>query len=390
MRQQQSFRHATLFLLCCVFLTKLGFSDESRLKTGKALEKNLSANIEWDSVQAPLGDQLRNLQQQAEVAILLDRRIDPTQLITVKTESAPRVQVLNRISGTISEGAFCVTEHFAFVGRGDAVHRLPILIARNNDLANSLRKNTNAKVSRSLTVSLDPSWEFLDEPRLILQRLAKSAGLTIANVEAVPHDVWAERRLPKMTFVEASTMILNQFDLTLKFATDRPEVTIVAIDPLESFEHRYVVGSSLKSAITAAWQSRAPDVPVKWVGSNAIATTTLQQHALLNGILSDLQHADPDTGSTVKPTVKSIRSTNYQLKAERATLGELVNYFRTNKVPIDVADADSAETKRLLLEVVRLDTIAEPLPGTKFFPLIFGKHFSKVEVRDDRVILSRE
>jgi hypothetical protein len=169
------FCQAMAFLLFCLLLPITVQSDEIRLKAGKALDKAMATNVDWDSVGAPLGDQLRILQQQAEVAVVLDRRIDPTQLVTVKTESAPRVQVLKQISGTISEGAFCFTEHFVFVGQTDAVHRLPILIARNNELANSLRKKTNAAAARSLTVSLDPSSEFLEEPRLILRRLSKTS-----------------------------------------------------------------------------------------------------------------------------------------------------------------------------------------------------------------------
>ena len=145
----------------------------------------------------------------------------------------------------------------------------------------------------------------------------------------------------------------------------------------------------LKSGVMNAWQDKAPGIDIKWTGSTAVVTTTLQQHAILNSILSDLQH--PVSSADSSPTrTGSIRNATYQLKAERATIGQLIDYFRSQKITIDVIDADSAETKALLTQFVQLDTITEKLSGTKFFPLIFGRHFAKVEVLDDRVILSRE
>ena len=86
----------------------------------------------------------------------------------------------------------------------------------------------------------------------------------------------------------------------------------------------------------------------------------------------------------------SLRTRGLQIKADRATIGQVVEFFRREKVAIEVIDENSPETQAILRETVQLDKISEKMPGSKLFPLIFGKHFKSVDVRDDRVVLSTE
>lgn len=379
-----------LFVLCVLLAEPAIANEPTGFKTGKALDSALAAKVSWSSVGVPLGDQLRDLQQQAEVVILRDRRIDPHQLITVETKSAARIQVLRKISASIPGGAFCLTEHLACVGPAESIYRLPILLDHNHQQLNSLRRKIDAAGFRQLTDKKAVFWEPLAEPRQILLDQFTRVGARVRNPEVVPHDVWAGGQLPDMTFVDLATIILNQFDLTLEFDSDSPELTIVPIDNTLRLEHRYSVSSKLKSRVVSAWNEKVPGIDIKWMGSTAVVTTTLSQHALLNSILSELQSSDSSAGSSSAVPAGFIRTTNYQLKAERATVGQLIDYFRSQNVPIEVIDEDSAETKALLTQLVQLDTIKESQPGTKFFPLIFGRHFSTVDVQNDRVILSRE
>jgi hypothetical protein len=83
-----------------------------------------------------------------------------------------------------------------------------------------------------------------------------------------------------------------------------------------------------------------------------------------------------------------LRTTNFTLRAERATIGDLIAYFRANKVVIEVTDEDQAATKSVMKELVQLSDITKKKTGAELFPLIFGRHFRKVEVLDDRVVLA--
>ena len=208
------------------------------------------------------------------------------------TEFVSRAQVLRQISATIPDGAFCLTENLACVGTAETVHRLPILLNQRTKEAESIRKKIGAGSFRGLTTRIDASWENLSEPRRILLDHATIAGMAITNPEAIPYDLWAAGQLPRMSFVELATVILNQFDLTFELAGDRSEMTVVPIDQNKRLEHRYLVGSRLKSAMTATWKQEVPDIEVHWAGPNATITTTLQQHAVLYALMQEEIYKD--------------------------------------------------------------------------------------------------
>ena len=377
-------------LTILVLLLVVPGDEQSSFNTGKELQTALATNISWFSIRAELNDQLRDLQAQTNVVILRDRRIDPHRPISVKTDFVSRVQVLKQISSAIPEGAYCVTENFACVGPVDATYRLPILLNHKADQVTSLRKKIDAAAFRRLTAKIDASWEQLSEPRQILLDHARTAGAVIKNPDAIPHDVLAEARLPRMSFAELTTVILNQFDLTFRLERDRVELTIIPVDPGEILEHRYVVGSKLKALVTTAWRQRAPDIEIKWTGSNATITTTLRQHALLNASLQEALNSISSSDGAATTPDGSIRTRNFQIKAERATIGQLIDFFRQEKIMIELIDNDSPEVRAILSQSVQLDKLAERQPGSELFPLIFGKYFKRVDVQDDRVVLSRE
>lgn len=370
-------------LIFCLVFTSI---QPTSFKFGKDLRAALAANVKWSSIGAELDNQLADLQLQSEVAILRDRRIDPHRVIQVETDFVPRVQVLKQISDKIPDSAICVCDSFIVLGPAMAVDRLPILLSRNAEQVNSLRQKIDSAAIRRLTIKVDVSWDELAEPRQILVDQATAADVVLLNPDAIPHDVWAACRMPKMSFIELATFVLNQFDLTIKVSDTAAEFTVVTIDPEESFEHKYLVGK-FKAAASKIWQNQLPDVDVKWSGSNATITTTLQIHARLNAILQNAMFVDEFDPMPANAET-SLRTTAYQLKAERATLGQLIEHFRREKMTIEVANESSNEVQDVLKESISLSAFSEKLPGTEFFPLIFGKHFRRVDVKDDRVVLS--
>ena len=374
-------------LTVLVFLLVIPADEPSLFKTGRDLQTALATSISWFSIGAEVGNQLRDLQAQTDVVILRDRRIDPHRPVSVKTNFVPRIQVLSQISTAIPDGAYCVTQNFVCVGPAEAIHRLPISLSDNADQVNTLRKKIDAASFRRLTAKVDASWEQLSEPRQMLLDHAMTAGVVIRNPNEIPHDVWARQRLPRISFAEFATLILNEFDLTFRLSGDRAELTIIPVDPDEILEHRYIVGSKLKATVITAWQSRIPDIRMKWTGSDVTVTATLQQHAALHAMLQEMQYSVTITDAAPG---SSVRTRNFQLNEKRATIGLLIQTFRSANVPIEILDENSPEVQAILNESIELTALAERNPGLKFFPLIFGKHFKRVDVQDDRVVLSLE
>ncbi len=386
----KTLRLPLLALIAIALTTPAGTrASEPSYKTGKALEAALSARVSWSSQGAELGDQVRDLQNQSDVLILRDRRIDPHQLANIEAESQPRTEILRQLTAAIPEGDFCVTEWFACIGNKEVVHRLPALMARSKNQISSQRKKLSTDQLRKLSSNINAHWQQLAEPRQILLTYATATGAKIVNPEAVPHDVWAAGQLPGMSFPEMAVVILNQFDLTLNLTEAPAEFSVVPVDMQESLQHRYTVASKLRTPVIAGWQDQAPAAVVKWTGTNALVAATLEQHAVLNSVVSNLMYA-PSRAPASSASDGSLRTTKFQLSAERETVGELIRYFRANNVPITVADEESPAMKAVFREIIRLDSTTEKLVGTEFFPHLFGKHFKTVNVLTDRVVLSAE
>jgi hypothetical protein len=58
------------------------------------------------------------------------------------------------------------------------------------------------------------TWAKLTEPRAMIVSLAQGHGLSIANPDALPHDIWDAGKLPGMTLSDRLTLLLFGFDQT--------------------------------------------------------------------------------------------------------------------------------------------------------------------------------
>ena len=382
-------RLATLLILAAA-IPVAAADDRTTFSTGKDLETAMSVRRTWSSIGAPLASQLLDFQTQSNVAILRDRRTDPHRLVDLETEFIPRIQVLKRISESVPGTGLCRTDKFVCIGPKEAVHRLPILLERNRTQINALRKTLKPAEMRKLSSESVIAWPKLSEPRQLLLDHAKSVGATIANPERIPHDVWNEGRLPRMSLAEFCTLVLNQFDLTFLVASDGPTLTIIAIEPAETLAHRYSVRRNLQSLVEAAWRDKLPELTVKWTGPNGTITASLAKHAELSAMLEDLQSANDEFGDSRANADASLLTRTFQINFKGATVGQLIEYLRSNNVPIEVTNADTVETKAIMTQLVDLEGMTEKQPAPKFFPFVFGKYFKRVDVKADRVVLSRE
>ena len=365
------------------------FDQKTALKSGKSLKTAMLTQVSWSSVNTPLQNQLSDLMNQSEVAVIRDRRLDPRYQISLNATSVSRWEVLMSIADEVPESGCCLTEHLACIGPASAVHRIPVMIELREKEINQLRRKMRPEDHRKLVALIDSSWSELAEPKSILENYARATGVRITNLDLIPHDVWARSELPRMTFAEAATIVLNQFDLEFRLSDNGRSVTLRSIAPEEAFDHRYSPGKKFQTALTEHWKDRFPEITVMWSGSVATVNATLEQHGQLNATLSELLNSTE--AETTKPaTPNSLRTKTFTFRAERATIGDVIAYFRTNNVVIEVTDDDQAATKAVMKEIVQLSDIKEKKTGVELFPLIFGRHFRKVDVLDDRVVLSLE
>jgi len=207
---------AALVLLGCGITTT--WANES------ALDKKLASPVEvfWSDV--PLRDSLSNLAQTQQVAILLDRRVDPGRRIHLKCNQEPLENVLwaiadqtglgiSRLGGVVYLGPIASSQRLrpAAAALEQSVRRLPP-VARQKYL------QTEAM-----------SWSDLAEPRELLAALGRRGGVEIAGLDRMPHDLWSASALPPLSLVERLSLVAIQFDMTFRVAQGGAKLELIPL-----------------------------------------------------------------------------------------------------------------------------------------------------------------
>jgi len=374
-----------LLILACYSCAVLRADEQSKVVTGSALQKALASSVSWSADGVALQSQLASVRQQSGILVLRDRRIDPRSSITVETGFVARAAVLQQIAAAVPDCSAVVTDSYVLLGPANRVQRLPVLLKEVSEQESFWKKLPVGRLPRKAVSGLQPEWSAGAVPREILQRAAAECGIELENVELVPHDVWGAMQLPRQSFAELACFVLVQFDLQPVLAADSPRVRIEPIDAARVLELKYSVPLKQKEQLQSEWTQRHPEVGLRWSSSTVTLKADLDLHADFVG----LQQRLSTLGAGVAVPGDSLRTRQFQLQGERATVGYLLQELRKNRIVIEVEGEDEPAVQRLLQGVVDLSVVREKQPGLKFFPALFGGQFRTVEVLDDRIRLNR-
>jgi len=198
--------------------------------TGRALEHQLSnSRMTVHQSGQTLRRVLTNLSLRAaaphRIALFLDRRVDPDQIVELKVKDVSLAELLNQLT----------TQHALKIARlgpviylapGDKADRLAQLALEQR---RELRKLPAAR-HRELVREKPARWDDLATPGEILHKITTEAKLTIENPETLPHDLWPAAELPPMAVADQLTLVLFGFELSYGIASDGSSVRIVPIE----------------------------------------------------------------------------------------------------------------------------------------------------------------
>lgn len=375
-----------LLLPFCLVCEPLAAQQESAFRTGKAREKAMATEANWSVTNSSVQEQLRLLSEQTQTAIILDRRIDPDFTVSLDSGFVSRWEVVRKISSTIPDAGVTDVADMTVVGPYRSVRRVPVLMAMCDDSLLRWKKVLSTDEYRKVTQLSAREWPMLAEPRQLLIDAARTAGVTIRNPDAVPHDVWEQGRLTRLSFLDFSCILLAQFDLHPVLSESKAEISIEPVDPSAKIVHKYSIAATEKPRVTQAWQALHPELALRWTGNSTTITASIDQHADMMEALSFLKQ--PTTGAGTGTPQESLKTRKFQLKASRTTVADLIQFFASNSVRIEIANPESPEAKALLRKMVDLGSLTEKMSGREFFPALFGEHVREVSVQDDRVILT--
>lgn len=216
---QRSFLRHRALLTAAVFFVAVGSdfcrADPADWATGAALDEKLASptDVLWSDT--PLRQAVESLSRVKKVALLLDRRVDPGQRLSVTIHQMPLAQALQTMAQQCNLGIARVGA-VLYLGPKPAAQRLRAVVSH---LESNVRR-LSPRLQRIFRRAERLAWADFAAPRDLLMELAEKNRLTIVNPDRVPHDLWAAADLPALPLTERLALIVFQYDLTFRIAAE--------------------------------------------------------------------------------------------------------------------------------------------------------------------------
>lgn len=311
-------------LLCLVFVSAVPGQAPRRWKTGQALERMWTSDVEnivW-SAGTPVREAVESLSRTQGVAILLDRRIDPQTAIELSLQDVSMMAVLQRLAAQC--GATPVMLHdIVYLGPRIAVGGLSAAAESRRREAGQLPKG----VSTRLLAAREWEWDTLAEPRALVQELADEARVQIENLDEIPHDLWPAQRLPALAWVDRLTLVLAGFGLTYAFEDEGQRVRLVVLPEAEIVARTYE--TSLSAAQLESILAAAPPGVIAVREGQLEVRGTAEEHGQLQRLLSGRAQASRAGTGRKSPSERTTEKTLFTLKVASQPLEAILRALET-------------------------------------------------------------
>jgi hypothetical protein len=342
--------------------------EHTAWKTGAALARQLEqpAGIRWQ--QQALRHGLNRLSSAYGVAIFLDRRIDPDQLVSITIQDVPLETLLSQVAAK-SQGDSARQGSVIYVGPPETAAELATLAALRRQEIAKLSSEARARLLKAKTWR----WEELTQPRQLVVELAREAGVTVTNLDAVPHDLWPAVELPLLAWVDRLTLVLAGFGLTFELDAAGNVLRLVAMPRGAVLEKRYMPGGSA-NALAAQLRRVLPEANIRVEQGQIILSGRQEDHEKVERLLAGqsvrtskpgkaqgeklytMQVASEPAGNVVRSVAKSL---NKELKYDSLLLERLKKpvTFDVKDVTLEFLLQATLEPQGLTYQITERDLI---------------------------------
>lgn len=240
----------------------------------------------------PLRQAMDNLARSQGVAVVIDRRLDPSTPLTGQHADATVDELFSAAAQAAGGGATRLGE-VHYLGPPNTAARLRTIAALRSEEA----KRLPAPYRNRLLKKMPLAWDELGEPREILRRLCAEAQVQCETSEAVPHDLWAAVKTSPLTWTDRLTLVLAQFDLTFELHDDGTAMRLAPLPEFAVIERRYPGGTSA-ARVAERFRQRLPEGDVSVVNGEVVVRARVEEHELLTSRSSAAQETKPVAGES--------------------------------------------------------------------------------------------
>lgn len=233
--------------------------------------------VSWK--QASLRDALSMLQESYGIAILLDRRIDPTIPVEMSMEHVSLEAVLDKVAKSMGADVRLVG-HCVYLAPPEASSIVRTLVALKEEQLASRRSQNTSQRQIALRSRQTARWADVTDSQTILKTVADRFDLTVENPERLPHDVWRNSVLTEMSSAEMLSLVLIQFELTFEWRDDLSAIRLV---PLPEDRSQIVVKKIHRARravpqLLKAWREVVGDFQASVAGREITVLARVEQH----------------------------------------------------------------------------------------------------------------
>ncbi len=253
---------------------------------------------------------LQRISSERNVAILLDRRIDPSSIVNVEIDTPYLDEGIGRLSQQLNADTLVVADTLFVFPKGKTgslrsyAHELQTQL---EEICQSDRIRLGELVKRRAVY-----WDMLSTPQEIVAQICQSYTLKIENIDQLPHDLWGQGNISHPNCVEALLLVLVQFELSFEWV-DAATIKLVPLPETPKFEqfHR-----PKKSSVTEAIQviQKNWDVELTQLGTRLKIVAPLETHEAIAEMLGERK---PRRSPNANAHATSLVDTPFSLKMQR-------------------------------------------------------------------------
>lgn len=338
-----------------VLVSSASAQEDAAWKTGVAFRKQLNdttIGFRWGG-SATLRSSLDNLSRNQQVAIWLDRRVDPDQLIDLSVRDVSLDMALRTIAVNVG-CRVCYVDSVAYIGPESITTKLATLAALKRDEVKKLPTSARVRFQKAVPWR----WEEARAPKDLLGTIAQQAKVRVMKAERLPHDLWAAGDLPPLAVADRMSLLFAGFDLTFDIAPDGSAIRPASIPEIVAIERAYTPRGSA-ATLASKIANDFHEVRVRREGDRLFIIGSFEDHDQITRLLR---------GETVKRRVGPSAEKRYDLKTTNVArkIVEVIANGAKLKLNVDPAVKDKLED-RVSVEVRQaslrhlLDATLEPV-----------------------------
>ena len=312
-----------------------------------------SLTLAWKNV--PLQQAVTRLQKSTARHLMLDRRLDPGQKISLDATETTLEQVLASIASQYGIGVVDLGK-LVYLGPEQTCRDLRTLIALREAEIALLPKRQQAAFEKSSAIS----WPRLAQPRKLVQEVVSRADMQLLHAERIPHDLWAAGELPRMSLTRQLTLLLAGFEATFSVSPAADSIEIIPILQPPTIRCAYEIPPNRRSAVDQFRQT----LPT--------ATVTVDERTVtLDGRWEDHQQLQSLLTASPPPPRRPRRKLDHRqvftLEVRDQPVGPLVEHLATklklqldwDRAAIQAAEIRLTAPVSFSVEAVNLDELLE-------------------------------